>query len=47
MTDIMRYFPDWLPKGRLPDRHFFWTVLNTLNAEYVTQLIDHATKARN
>ena len=47
MPDIMKFFPDSLPKGRLPDRQFFWTVLNTLNTEYVTQCIEHATKARN
>ena len=43
----MQYFPDSLPKGRLPDRQFFWTILNTLNSEYVSKLIAHATSARN
>ena len=47
MPEIMQYFPNSLPKGRLPDRQFFWTVLNTLNTEYVSQLIAHATSARN
>jgi hypothetical protein len=36
-----------LPKSRLPDRNYFWSVLNTLNPDYVKQLIDHANKARN
>ena len=47
MPEIMRFFPDSLPKGRLPDRNYFWTILNTLNPEYVRQLIDHAVAARN
>ena len=47
MPAIMEFFPDSLPKGRLPDREYFWTVLNTLNNEYVSQLIAHATKQRN
>ena len=47
MPEIMRFFPNSLPKGRLPDRTYFWTILNTLNPEYVRQLIDHAVAARN
>ena len=43
----MRYFPDKLPKGRLPDRNFFFTVLNSLNEQYISGLVKHATDARN
>ena len=39
IPDIMKYFPDALPKGRNPDREFFFNVLNTLNEQYVAQLI--------
>ncbi len=44
---IMRHFPDKLPKGRLPDREYFWNVINTLNEEYVGNLIRHANGQRN
>ena len=27
---MMKYFPDTLPKGRLPDRVYFFNVLNTV-----------------
>ena len=32
---VMRFFPDKLPKGRLPDREYFFNVLNTLEEPYV------------
>ena len=32
---IMRFFPDMLPKGRLPDREYFFNILNTLEEPYV------------
>ena len=44
---IMRHFPDKLPKGRLPDREYFWNVMNTLNEEHVGNLIRHANGQRN
>ena len=43
----MRYFPDKLPKGRLPMREYFFNVLNTCNNEYVTQLVKHANAQRH
>ena len=42
----MRHFPDKLSKGRLPDRSYFFNILNTVNEEYVTKLIKHANQAR-
>ena len=33
--ELMRYFPDKLPTGRLPDKKYFFDVMNTLNSEYV------------
>ena len=45
--DFMRFFPDKLPKGRLPDRRYFFNVLNTFNPEYVSHLIQHANLQRN
>ena len=32
--DMMAYFPDKLPKGRLPDRKYFFNIMNTLYGEY-------------
>ena len=29
-VEFMQYFPDKMPKGRVPDREFFFNVLNTL-----------------
>ena len=45
--EMMRFFPDKLPKGRLPDREYFWNVVNTVNEPYVTQLTKHANELRN
>ena len=44
---FMKYFPDKLPKGRLPDRDYFWNVFNTLNEEYVSELVRSANEQRN
>ncbi len=44
---MMKFFPNKLPKGRLPDRDYFWNVVNTLNEPYVTQLLKHANELRN
>ena len=43
----MVYFPRKLPKGRLPDRDYFFNILNTLNHEYVDKLVQHANEMRN
>jgi len=32
---IMLYFPDSLPQGRLPDRTYFFNVMHTLRPELV------------
>ena len=44
---FMKYFPDKLPTGRLPDRDYFWNVFNTLNEEYVSELVRSANEQRN
>ena len=33
--EFMLYFPSKFPKGRLPDRTFFFNILNTTMGEYV------------
>jgi len=43
---FMLYLPDATPDGRLPEREYFWNVLNTLQPEYVKRLIDHANAQR-
>ena len=45
--EMMKFFPNKLPKGRLPDREYFWNIVNTLNEPYVTQLLKHANELRN
>ena len=44
---FMQYLPDPTPEGRLPEREYFWNVLNTLQTDYVQQLIGHANAQRN
>ena len=39
VEDFMVYMPDPSPEGRLPDRKYFWNVLNTVNSAYVSQLV--------
>ena len=36
---FMAYFPDKLPKGRWPDRKYFYNVMNTLYPEYTQSLV--------
>ena len=46
-TVFMQYMPDPTPDGRIPEREYFWNVLNTLQEAYVQQLIEHANTQRN
>ena len=32
---FMMFFPSKLPKGRVPDREYFWNIMHTLNSDYV------------
>ena len=43
-TDVafMLYMPNPTVEGRLPDREYFWNVLNTLKTAYVQRLVEHA-----
>ena len=43
----MKYFPQKLPKGRVPDREYFFNILNTLYPGYVQEIIRHANDQRN
>ena len=44
---FMRFFPDQLPKGRNPDRDYFFNVLNTIEEKYCQQAIVHANQQRH
>ena len=44
---FMFYFPDQLPKGRVPDRKYFFDVMNTVEHEYTQKMIQHANEMRN
>ena len=43
----MKYFPDKLPKGRLPSRDYFFNVMHTLEPQYVQGIIKHAMEQRH
>ena len=44
---IMKYFPTKMPKNRVPDREYYFNILNTFQPEYVDQIIRHANNQRN
>ena len=44
---FMLYFPSKLSKNKVPDREYFFNVLNTFQNDYITQLIKHAHEQRN
>ena len=44
---FMKHFPTKMAKGRVPDREYFFNVLNTCQGNYLQQLITHAQKQRN
>ena len=46
-AQLMQYFPTKLPKGRVPDREYFYNMVNTHHPEFVQQLIMHANEQRN
>ena len=46
-VNFMRHFPDELPKGRLPQREYFFNVMNTGMSDYLQKLIIHATAQRH
>ena len=44
---IASYFSKETESGRLPEREYFFNVVNTHQPEYMKLLIDHALKQRN
>ena len=45
--NFRRFFPSKMAKGRVPDREYFFNVLNTFHQKYVEQIIRHANEQRN
>ena len=45
-AELMQYFPTKFPKGRLPDREYFYNIMNTVQGEYLTVLTKHAHDQR-
>ena len=43
----MKYFPKKMAKGRVPDREYFFNIMNTFQNEYLQRIILHANKQRN
>ena len=43
---FMQFMPDPSPDGRLPDRKYFFNVLNTVRPEYMKNVIDYANNLR-
>ena len=44
--DFLAFFPSTYPKGKAPPRDYFFNVLNTLQPEYLDQIIGHANELR-
>jgi hypothetical protein len=44
--EFMKYFPSKFPVGRLPDRKYFFNIMNTVMEEYVAHIIKHANNVR-
>ena len=45
-AEVMQYLMDEYPANRLPDRDYFFTVLNTVHPEHVRKMIEHAQAQR-
>ena len=43
---LMRYMPDKFPKGRVPDRSYFFNVLNTIYPDYTNEMVKVASNNR-
>ena len=43
----MEYFPSKLPVGKVPEKHFFWGILNAIKPGYAKCLMKDAIESRN
>ena len=44
--EFMVFFPSKMAKGRVPDREYFMNILNTVNGDYLQQVMKHAHEER-
>ena len=44
--ELMRYFPDRLPQGKLPDREYFFNILMSVHPDYTREMVAHANSLR-
>lgn len=44
---ISKFFPTKMAKGRMPDREYFYNIVNTFHHDYLAELLRHANKQRN
>ena len=44
---MVKFFPTKMAKNRVPDREYFFNILNTFHGEYLQKLITHAQFQRN
>ena len=44
--EVMKHMPDKLPKGKMPDRAYWFNILNTVHPDRVTAMIEHSNKVR-
>ena len=45
--EVVKYFPTKMAKGRVPDREYFFNIVNTFHGEYLQKLIRHASDQRH
>ena len=43
---FMSYFPDKYPAGKGPPREYFFNVMNTVQPDFLHQMMEHANKQR-
>ena len=44
--DLSKFFPDQKTKNDLPDREYFFNIINTVEPEYLSAIIRHAQNIR-
>ncbi len=44
--DLSKFFPEQKTPSDLPDREYFFTIINTVEPDYLSQLIKHAQNQR-
>ena len=45
--EVVKYFPTKMAKGRVPDREYFFNIVNTFHGEYLKKLIRYASDQRH